>query len=234
MRNPHQYKSLRIAAEAGIAPKLVYVDETRGIAVMDFIEAQPLRDYPGGPGTLAAAVGLLLRRLQDAPLFPYFVDYPDIVTRLFEHVRRTGLFADGLLDPYAERLERIRESWPRVTPVSSHNDPNPRNILYDGERLWLIDWESAYRNDPLVDVAIVLDNLAPSPELEDVLLPIMAWPHAGRHGSRASGACACAQQALVCGRVAERVRDRAAYGTGKGFVGAIRAAIPSRPLAVSH
>jgi aminoglycoside phosphotransferase (APT) family kinase protein len=170
LRNPHQYESLRIAAEAGIAPKLYYVDETRGIAVMDFIEAQPLRDYPGGSKALAAAVGALLWRLQDAPLFPYFVDFPDIVARLFEHVRSTGLFADGLLDPYTERLERIRESWPRVTPVSSHNDPNPRNILYDGERLWLVDWESAYRNDPLVDVAIVLDNLAPSPELEEILL----------------------------------------------------------------
>jgi hypothetical protein len=57
--------------------------------------------------------------------------------------------------------------------VSSHNDPMPNNILFDGERLWLIDWESAYRNDPLVDVAIVLDSLARSPELEDVLL--RAW-----------------------------------------------------------
>ncbi len=170
LRNPHQYQSLHIAAEAGIAPKLYYVDETRGIAVMDFIEGQPLRDYPGGAGALAAAVGMLLRRLQESPAFPYFVDFPDIVARLFAHVRSTGLFAGGLLDPYTERLERIRERWPQATPVSSHNDPNPRNILYDGERLWLIDWESAYRNDPLVDVAIVLDNLAPSPELEDVLL----------------------------------------------------------------
>ncbi len=57
--------------------------------------------------------------------------------------------------------------------VSSHNDPVPRNILFDGRRLWLIDWESAYRNDPLVDVAITLDNLAPSPALEAALLH--AW-----------------------------------------------------------
>lgn len=173
LRNPHQYESLRIAAEAGIAPKLFYVDETRGIAIMDFIEALPLREYPGGPEALAAAVGALLRRLQDAPLFPTFVDFPDIVARLFEHVRSTGLFTKGLLDPYMEHLERIRESWVRGMPISSHNDPNPRNILYDGKRLWLIDWESAYRNDPLVDVSIVLDNLAPSPELEDILL--RAW-----------------------------------------------------------
>ena len=64
--------------------------------------------------------------------------------------------------------------------VSSHNDPVPSNILFDGERLWLIDWESACRNDPLVDVAIVLDHLARSPELEDVLLQGLARPRAGR------------------------------------------------------
>jgi thiamine kinase-like enzyme len=57
--------------------------------------------------------------------------------------------------------------------VSSHNDSIPSNILFDGDRLWLIDWESAYRNDPLVDVAIVLDSFAILPELEDVLL--RAW-----------------------------------------------------------
>jgi hypothetical protein len=44
----------------------------------------------------------------------------------------------------------------RLAPVSSHNDPVPANILFDGRRPWLIDWEWAYRNDPLVDVAIVL------------------------------------------------------------------------------
>jgi hypothetical protein len=108
--------------------------------------------------------------LQQTPVFPYFMDYANIVSRLFAHVRGTGLFADGLLDPHAERLARIQKSLEPATPVSSHNDPNPLNILFDGKRLWLVDWESAYRNDPLVDVAIVLDNLAPSPELEDMLL----------------------------------------------------------------
>jgi aminoglycoside phosphotransferase (APT) family kinase protein len=175
LRNPHQYLSLRIAAEAGIAPRLIHVDETNGVIVTDFIEQRPLSAYPGGPRALAEALGALLARLQAAPTFPYFVDYPDIVSRLFAHVRRTGLFAAGLLDAHTERLERIRETlvWDHAGLVSGHNDLNARNILFDGERLWLIDWESAYRNDPLVDAAILLDNLAPSPELQDALL--QAW-----------------------------------------------------------
>jgi len=175
LRNPHQYISMRIAAEAGIAPDIHYIDEAARIAVIDFIEQQPLKTYPGGPRALAQALGELLSRVQDTPVFPHFVNYPDIVARLFAHVRRTGLFAAGLLDAHVERLELLREAYNAGSTrlVSSHNDSIPSNILFDGERLWLIDWESAYRNDPLVDVAIMLDSLALSPELKDVLL--RAW-----------------------------------------------------------
>jgi hypothetical protein len=124
---------------------------------------------------LARALGELISRVQATPCFPFFVNYADIVARLFAHVRRTGLFAEGVLDSHVKRLEQLREAYDTGLAglVSSHNDPVPSNILFDGERLWLIDWESAYRNDPLVDVAIVLDSLARSPELETVLLE--AW-----------------------------------------------------------
>jgi hypothetical protein len=172
LRNPHQYVSMRIATEAGIAPEIHYIDEAARIVVIDFIEQQPLKTYPGGPRALAQALGELFSRVQATPVFPYYVNYADIVARLFAHVRRTGLFAAGLLDAHVERLEVIREAYDAGSTrlVSSHNDPTPGNILFDGERLWLIDWETACRNDPLVDAAIVLDHFARSQELEDVLL----------------------------------------------------------------
>jgi len=175
LRNPHQYVSMRIATEAGIAPAIHYIDEAARIVVIHFVEQQPLKTYPGGPRALAQALGKLFSRVQATPVFPYYVNYADIVARLFAHVRRTGLFAAGLLDAHVERLELIREAYDAglTRLVSSHNDPTPNNILFDGERLWLIDWESACRNDPLVDAAIVLDHFARSQELEDMLLK--AW-----------------------------------------------------------
>jgi hypothetical protein len=175
LRNPHQYVSMRIAAKAGIAPVLYYVDEAARVAVIDFIEEQPLSGYPGGPAALAQALGEMLGRVQVTPSFPRFVEYPDIVARLWAHVCRTGLFAPGALDAHSEHLAVIRRTyvWDTARAVSSHNDPVPRNFLFDGERLWLIDWESAYSNDRLVDAAIMLDNFAHSPELEGVLL--RAW-----------------------------------------------------------
>ena len=175
LRNPHQYVSMRIATEAGIGPAIHYLDEAARIVVIDFVEKQPLKTYPGGPRALAQALGELFSRVQATPVFPYYVNYADIVARLFAHVRRTGLFAAGLLDAHVERLELVREAYDAGSTrlVSSHNDPTPGNILFDGERLWLIDWESACRSDPLVDAAIVLDQFARSQELEDILL--RAW-----------------------------------------------------------
>lgn len=171
LRNPYQYVSLRIAAEAGIAPRLYYANETSRVAVMDFVQRQPLGRYPGGLPVLAKALGELLARLQATPTFPSFVRYPDIVARLWAHVGRTGLFAPGVLDLCNEHLERIRVAyvWDDTNSVSSHNDPLPANILFDGVRLWMIDWESAYRTDPLVDLAVVGDSLARTPELQDIL-----------------------------------------------------------------
>ena len=175
LRNPHQYQSMAIAAAARIAPDIHYVDEVARVVVMDFVEQMPLKAYPGGPTDLARALGDLFSRVQATPVFPFYVNYPDIVARLFAHVRRTGLFAAGVLDPHVRRLELVSKAYEADATklVSSHNDPMPGNILFDGQRLWLIDWESACRNDPLVDVAIVLDGLVRSPDLEEIFLK--AW-----------------------------------------------------------
>jgi hypothetical protein len=175
LRNPHQYQSMRIASDAGVAPRLYHADEQSRVAVIDYIEPRPLDSFAGGPLERAQALGALLRELRSTPVFPYFGDYPDYVARLWAHVCRTGLFAPGVLDPVNERFADIRKAyaWNRADSVSCHNDPVPANVLFDGERLWLIDWEGGCRNDPLVDVSIVSDHFARDRELQDALL--LAW-----------------------------------------------------------
>jgi hypothetical protein len=45
---------------------------------------------------------------------------------------------------------RNKEEW-----VPCHNDCKPENILYDGQRPWLVDWEAVFPNDRFVDLAVV-------------------------------------------------------------------------------
>lgn len=172
LRNPHQYACMQTAADAGIAPPLVLADAAAGIAIMELLPQRPLAEYPGGMVAVARALGELAGRLQATPAFPVLADYFATLDRMLTYVKGAALFVPGLIDPHGEVLRKIRDvyPWDPVTFVSSHNDPNPRNIIFDGERLWLVDWEMAQRNDPFIDVAIMTDNLAPTRALQDELL----------------------------------------------------------------
>lgn len=173
IRDPRRsYACMRTAAEAGIAPALRHADAAAAVAIMDFVPHRPMSDYLRAPPDLARDLGNLVARLQAMPAFPPVTDYPTVVGRLLGLLVASGRFAPGLLDRHRDGFERIREAYPWYGEalVSSHNDLNPANILFDGERLWLVDWETAYRNDPLVDVATLTIFIAASPELEAVLL----------------------------------------------------------------
>lgn len=166
MRNPERgYACMRIAAEAGVAPPVRHLDPGSRIAIMDFIEARPLAGFPGGPAALARAQGELIARLQRTQVFPPLMDYPDLLSGMLDYLRTCGRYRPELFAPHAEALAQIREAypWDSAALVSSHNDPNPGNFIFDGTRLWVVDWETAFRNDPLADVAILVDNPALSP-----------------------------------------------------------------------
>ncbi|HLZ83724.1 MAG TPA: phosphotransferase [Caulobacteraceae bacterium] len=172
------YACMSAAASAGVAPMARYADPVAGVAVIDFVDARPLSEHPGGPAGLARALGGLIARIQATPPFPLLNGEADVIAALLAGLDASGLLAPGLLDPHADGLARIRAACP-LDPssfVSSHNDPNPRNMLFDGQRVWLVDWELAFRNDPLFDIAILTTELVTTPELEALL--VAAW--AGR------------------------------------------------------
>jgi aminoglycoside phosphotransferase (APT) family kinase protein len=166
------YAAMCAAAAVGVAPAVRFADPVSGVAVMDFVEARPLSDHPGGTEGLVRELGGLIARVQQTPLFAPLAGPGDVVAGLLQHLANSGLFAPGLLAPHAEALARIRRirPWAPPTLASSHNDPNPRNMIFDGARVWLVDWELACRNDPLFDLAILTLELATTPALEDVLL----------------------------------------------------------------
>lgn len=166
------YDCLAAAAEVGAAPAVLYADAASGVAIIAFIENRPLAAFPGGRAALVEGLGRLFARIREAPPFPVLPDYPEVAQILLDAVEASGLLAPGLLRPHAEGLARIRAAlpWSQRGFFPAHNDPNPRNLLFDGERLWLVDWELAAMNDPLVDVAIGATEYAQTPELEDLLL----------------------------------------------------------------
>jgi hypothetical protein len=172
-RNPQRsYPCVRAAADAGIAPVVHHADEEAGVLLMDFVVERPLTTFPGGQPALLGTLGEMVARLQTtAPFPPVTKDFGALVEALLNLVRDGGLFAPGVLDGHVTGLARVRAEYPRAaTQVSAHNDINPRNVLFDGARLWLIDWELAFRNDPLADVANVANNFSDVPDVDTLVL----------------------------------------------------------------
>jgi len=68
-----------------------------------------------------------------------------------------GILPESEAAEFFEGYERVAGAYPRDRSemVSCHNDLKPENILFDGERVWLVDWEAGFLNDRYVDLAVV-------------------------------------------------------------------------------
>ena len=127
-----QYACMAIAAEAGVAPALLFADPDAGVGLVEQIEARPL---PPREILLEAAAGLF-RRLHAAPVFPPLVDFPDGVAQLIARLQGLDLVEASALAPLLENWPRLLGDcrWGEEGLVASHNDPNPRNLIWDGRR----------------------------------------------------------------------------------------------------
>jgi hypothetical protein len=79
--------------------------------------------------------------------------------REFLNVTWSGLGPDFALPAFiGEAVQRLLIEEPpsqKRALVLSHNDVNPTNLIYDGEDLLLLDWETAGPNDPFYDLAAI-------------------------------------------------------------------------------
>jgi len=164
------------AAAAGLSPPVIHHEP--GALVFRFIEGKTLTADDVRPRAMLTRILPLIRRCHVE--LPKHLRGPALIFWVF-HILRD--YAGSLHDAESRSLGELprllaaaAELEAMVGPIDvvyGHNDLLPGNFIDDGKRLWLIDWESVYRNDPLVDVATALDTLAPSPELEDIVL--RAW-----------------------------------------------------------
>ncbi len=147
-----EFACMQLASDAGIAPRIWYANEEDLVLITDFVAPQPF------PNDVALLVAATVRRLHSLPGFPppktgSYLDTMDGLARRFQAANiLSGGATEEMLGGYAE----VRRVYPRDDKelVASHNDLKPQNMVFDGSRVWLVDWEAAFLNDPYVDLAI--------------------------------------------------------------------------------
>jgi hypothetical protein len=148
----HQIDCLKAPVEAGLAPKLLYACVEDRILITDFIEAKPF--------TLEEArfrMPDLLKRLHELPALPNRLDYLETMDGMVSTFREAKILPGSMTNEIFRAYRRILDVYPRNKEewVPCHNDCKPENILYDGQRPWLVDWEAVFPNDRFVDLAVV-------------------------------------------------------------------------------
>jgi Ser/Thr protein kinase RdoA (MazF antagonist) len=168
------FTCLRIAAAAGLAPAVHHTDATAGLSITDFVAGKPLAAMERPRAALIDDLGSMVRRLQAGTPFPAFQHYVDGVDQLITQARAAGVLPATAAEVF-ERYAAIPAAYPRdpADLVPCHNDLNPTNVLWDGDRLWFVDWEVSSNNDRYVDPAYVCNQFGLNPLEEQRFLNVL-------------------------------------------------------------
>lgn len=169
----NELAAARAAFAAGLSPAIVHHEP--GALVMRHVDGRTLTEADvRAPGMLARIVPLV-RRCHDE--MPRHVRGPILMFWVFHVVRdyvATLREAGSRLAPDLPDLlalnDELEAAVGPIRPVFGHNDLLPGNLIDDGTRLWLIDWDYAGFNSCLFDLGGLASNNGLAPEQEDWLL----------------------------------------------------------------
>ncbi len=170
-----EWAATRAAAATGIGPPAIAFDPGLGCLVTEFVEGRPVE-----PEELRARIPELaeaLRTIHGGGALPAAFDAFAVVEQYRRIAGERGAEPPPGLGALADGARAIRAvlTGPEHEPVPCHNDLLSANVLDDGRRLRILDWEYAGMGDRYFD----LGNLAANngfTEADDEALLGAYWP----------------------------------------------------------
>jgi hypothetical protein len=173
------YTCMNAAAEAGLTPRVWYTSTEDRISITDFVEAVPFAVTDA-----LVRIPAALRTLHSLPPFPrvanhintscmFLINKGPALDGFIQRFRAAEILPKPVVEELFARYEQVAAVYPYHGPdmVSSHNDLfKPDNILFDGHRLWLVDWEAAFLNDRYADLAVAANLIVTNDADERIFL----------------------------------------------------------------
>jgi len=187
------FRCLQAAAEAGLAPRVRYASAEDRIFITDFVEALP---FPAADAL--RRIPAALRTLHALPPFPvapfnttctFLLNKGPALDGLLQKFRAANILPEHDLAELLSQYEQLAAAYSSLDPdpAPSHNDLfKPDNMLFDGSRLWMVDWEAAFQNDRYADLAVVANMLVANEAEEQTYLRNISEQHPIRTRQRGS------------------------------------------------
>jgi thiamine kinase-like enzyme len=124
----------------------------------------------------------LLRTLHKLPPFgrapfntscTFLINQGPALSGFLQKFRAANILPERESEEFFARYAELAAVYPRddMEMMSSHNDVfRPDNILFDGQRVWLVDWEAAFLNDRYADLAGMANQVVNHDEAEMIYL----------------------------------------------------------------
>ena len=162
----------RAAHHVGVAPEVVHHED--GVLVSAHLDARTLNAEAVRDPRFVPRLAALLRTLHGAwdeltGEILYFSVFQTARTYARTARELKAKMPDDVDDLLDDARALARQIAPFV-PVLCHNDLLAANILDDGRRVWLVDWEYAGMGHPLFDLANLSSNCGFPDDLEQTLL----------------------------------------------------------------
>jgi len=156
----HELACARLGAELGVAPEVVFAE--RPWSVARFVPGRTLDPPALADHGRLRRTARLLRTVHGARArvtghLRWFS--PFLVARTYlELAARNGWRMPFDAASVRATVDDLEARVAPFVPTFCHNDLMPGNLIEQGERLWLIDWEYAAMGNPLFDLAGVVSN----------------------------------------------------------------------------
>lgn len=165
--------SSRAAAAAGVSPDVIHAEP--GVLVFRFVAGRTLTAGDVRGAAMLPRVLDLVKRAHEA--IPGHLSGARPEFRVFQVLRdyaATLRRSHSRMTPGLPRLMAAAEGLERASgpadSVFAHNDLLAANLIDDGTRLWLIDWEYGGFNSPLFDLGNLASNNELPPDQAEFLL----------------------------------------------------------------
>jgi thiamine kinase-like enzyme len=161
-----EYHNSRLAEASGVGPRIVEYLPEENVRLVEWIDGRTFQDADLDDPRQLERVASVCRRLHAGGRFAGDFDMFAVQRGYLAIVRESGfrLPEDYLsFEPTVRRIEKVlRASSPGTVPC--HNDLLAANILDDGERLWLIDYELSGNNDACFELGNIWSEAVLEPD----------------------------------------------------------------------